>query len=194
MKRCTTSCKTNSSTCKNCYIIKPVTQTHGSPLHTSIRDSKFFKYVGRYYPQSRQWFFLLGLWDHFLTKGEWSGYHAGYLFGTNSGQNRYQNRYQHQLGAVSRMTSPNPYWPINVLGTTQCWSIRSLFDRNHQWNGWDRVTRSRGLGVYATWLGLGWGWETGWADAEIVFWSKMHSHNYINVPVDVVITRTGTIS
>ena len=96
---------------------------------------------------------------------------------------------QHQLlllGAVSRMTSPNPYWPINVLGTTQCWSIRSLFDRNRQWNGWDRVTRSRGLGVYATWLGLGWGWEAEWADAEIFFWSKMHSHNYINEPVDLL--------
>ena len=46
--------------------------------------------------------------------------------------------------------------------------------------------------MYATWLGLGWGWEAEWADAEIVFWSKMHSHNYINEPVDLVITRTGT--
>ena len=44
------------------------------------------------------------------------------------------------------------------------------------------MTRSRGLGVYATWLGLGWGWEAEWADAENFFWSKMHSHNYINAP------------
>ena len=53
------------------------------------------------------------------------------------------------------------------------------------------MTQSRGLGVYATWLGLGWGGEAEWA-AEIFFWSKMHSHNYINEPVDLVITRTGT--
>ena len=60
--------------------------------------------------------------------------------------------------------------------------------RSSDAKSWVRCVRD----VVGVGLGLGWGWEAEWVDAEIFFWSKMHSHNYINEPVDLVITRTGT--